>query len=226
VRLLITTCQVEYSGRLSAQLPLAKRLVMVKLDGSVSIHSDGGAYKPLNWMVAPCSVAVEDNPGHGWEQVWTVTNRGSDVLKISLQSIEFDQDFDLGTDPGLEKDGVEAHLQELLAERPQYLESGLNLIQREYPTAIGPVDLLCRSDDGRYIAVEIKRRAGIDGVEQLSRYLDILRRDPLMGQVDGILAAQSIKPQARILAQDRGIECVGLDYDELRGITPDDNRLF
>ena len=226
MRLLIATCEVEYSGRLSARLGLAKRLVMVKSDGSVSIHSDGGAYKPLNWMGAPCSVVIEDPPGDDWVQVWTVTNRGSDVLRISISRIDSDLSFELGCDPGLEKDGVEKHLQELLAGCPQRLQPGLRLVQREYPTPIGPVDLLCRDSAGGHVAVEIKRHGGIDGVEQLTRYLDLLRRDPLLGRVEGILAAQSIKPQARVLAQDRGIDCVTVDYDDLRGAEPDVNRLF
>lgn len=227
MRLLIATCEVDYSGRLSAHLPMARRLVMVKSDGSISVHSDGGAYKPLNWMAAPCTLTVENRPpGDELAAVWTVTNRSSDRLRILIGQIDSDQEFDLGADPGLEKDGVEKHLQELLAARPAHLRPDLSLVQREYFTAIGPVDLLCRSTGGTYVAVEIKRRAEIDGVEQLSRYLELLRRDPLLGEVEGILAAQMIRPQARTLARDRGIGCVTVDYAELRGTEPDDDRLF
>ena len=226
MRILVATCAVDYSGRLTAHLPMAKRLVMVKSDGSVSVHSDGGAYKPLNWMSAPCSLVVENRPpGEDLTQVWTVTNRGSDTLTISIGEVESDHVYDLGIDPGLEKDGVEKHLQELLAARPDQLRPGLRLVQREYFTPIGPVDLLCRSDTG-YVAVEIKRRGEIAGVEQLTRYLDLMRRDPLLGTVEGIFAAQVIKPQARVLARDRGIDCVLVDYDGLRGIEPPDDRLF
>ncbi|MDR2930002.1 MAG: endonuclease NucS [Propionibacteriaceae bacterium] len=227
MRLMVATCEVDYSGRLAAHLPMAKRLVMVKSDGSVSIHADGGAYKPLNWMSAPCSLLVE-NRGDDEEliQVWTVTNRGEDTLRIAISSIESDQMVDLGVDPGLVKDGVEKHLQELLAEHPATLRPGLSLVQREYFTAIGPVDLLCRTATGQYVAVEIKRRGEIDGVEQLTRYLELMRRDPLLGAVEGIFAAQIIRPQARTLAKDRGIDCVTVDYDELRGMEPDVDRLF
>jgi RecB family endonuclease NucS len=227
MRVLIATCEVDYAGRLSAHLPMAKRLVMVKSDGSVSIHSDGGAYKPLNWMGAPCSIEVEDrDPDDDLAQVWTVTNRGSDTLRIAIAAVESDQTYDLGVDPGLEKDGVEKHLQDLLAAHPQSLRDDLILVQREYYTAIGPVDLLCRARTGQYVAVEVKRRGEIDGVEQLTRYLELLRRDPLLSTVEGIFAAQLIKPQARTLAKDRGIACVTVDYDDLRGIEPDDDRLF
>ena len=226
MRLLVATCAVDYSGRLAAHLPMAKRLVMVKADGSVSVHSEGGAYKPLNWMSPPCTLEINHQPlDDDLVEVWTVTNRGSDQLRIAIHEIESDQQYDLGVDPGLVKDGVEKHLQELLAARPEQLRPGLRLVQREYFTAIGPVDLLCRSDSG-YVAVEIKRRGEIAGVEQLTRYLELIRRDPLMGQVEGILAAQIIKPQARTLARDRGIECVIVDYDDLRGIEPADDRLF
>lgn len=227
MRLLIAACEVDYSGRLSAHLPMATRLVMVKSDGSVSIHSDGGAYKPLNWMGAPCSIVIDTQPDDdNLTQVWTVKNQSSDVLRISIGQIESDQQYDLGTDPGLVKDGVEKHLQELLAAHPDRIRQGLRLVQREYFTAIGPVDLLCRAANGTHVAVEIKRRGEIDGVEQLTRYLELMRRDPLLGTVEGILAAQVIKPQARTLARDRGIECVSVDYDELRGIEPEDDRLF
>ena len=205
---------------------MAKRLVMVKSDGSVSIHSETGAYKPLNWMTAPCTMTVENRPGDDEvAQVWTVTNN-TDQLRISIASIESDAAFDLGQEPGLVKDGVEKHLQELLAAHPTTIRPDLSLVQREYYTAIGPVDLLCRSTSGTHVAVEIKRRGEIDGVEQLTRYLDLMRRDPLLGTVEGIFAAQVIKPQARTLANDRGIACVSVDYDALRGIEPDEDRLF
>ena len=227
MRLLIATCQVDYTGRLTAHLPMAKRLVMVKSDGSVSIHSDGGAYKPLNWMAAPCSMVVEHEPeDESLTEIWTVTNKGSDVLRILIGEVESDNLHELGTDPGLEKDGVEKHLQELLAAHPEKLRADLSLVQREYPTAIGPVDLLCRSTSKTHVAIEVKRRGEIDGVEQLTRYLELLRRDSLLGTVEGIFAAQLIKPQARVLAQDRGIHCVTVDYDELRGLEPSENRLF
>ena len=205
---------------------MAKRLVMVKSDGSVSIHSETGAYKPLNWMTAPCSMIVENRLGDDEVvQVWTVTNN-TDQLRISIASIESDATYDLGQEPGLVKDGVEKHLQELLAAHPTTIRPDLSLVQREYYTAIGPVDLLCRSTSGTHVAVEIKRRGEIDGVEQLTRYLDLMRRDPLLGTVEGIFAAQVIKPQARTLAADRGIACVTVDYDALRGIEPDEDRLF
>lgn len=223
MRLVVATCEVDYSGRLSAHLPMAKRLIMIKSDGSVSIHSDGGAYKPLNWMGAPCTLTVEQANDH---TVWCVSGKGSDMLRISLSEIESDREYDLGIDPGLEKDGVEKHLQELLAAHPATLRPGLSLVRREYATPIGPVDLLCRSDTGTYVAVEVKRRGEIDGVEQLTRYLDLMRRDPLLGDVEGIFAAQVIKPQAKVLANDRGIACVSVDYDALRGLEPDDDRLF
>jgi endonuclease len=219
VRLVIARCAVDYLGRLTAHLPPAVRLVMVKADGSVSIHADDRAYKPLNWMSPPCR--IEEAPG-----VWRVVNRAGEELRITLEEIFQDTSYDLGPDPGLVKDGVEAHLQELLAAAPQVLGDGFTLVRREYPTAIGPVDLLCRDVGGATVAVEVKRRGEIDGVEQLSRYLDLLGRDPLLAPVSGVLAAQEIKPQARVLAQDRGIRCVVLDYNALRGIERDELRLF
>jgi hypothetical protein len=219
VRLVIARCTVDYLGRLTAHLPPAVRLVMVKADGSVSIHADDRAYKPLNWMSPPCR--IEEAPG-----VWRVVNRAGEELRIMLEEIFQDTSYDLGPDPGLVKDGVEAHLQALLAAAPHVLGDGFTLVRREYPTAIGPVDLLCRDVGGATVAVEVKRRGEIDGVEQLSRYLDLLGRDPLLAPVSGVLAAQEIKPQARVLAQDRGIRCVVLDYNALRGIERDDLRLF
>jgi endonuclease len=219
VRLVIARCSVDYIGRLTAHLPPAVRLLMVKADGSVSIHADDRAYKPLNWMSPPCR--VEEAPG-----VWRVVNKAGEELRVTLEEIFHDSSHELGTDPGLVKDGVEAHLQELLAAAPAVLGEGFTLVRREFPTAIGPVDLLCRDGTGGTVAVEIKRRGEIDGVEQLSRYLELLGRDPLLAPVTGVFAAQEIKPQARVLAQDRGIRCVVLDYAALRGLDRDDLTLF
>jgi endonuclease len=219
VRLVIARCTVDYAGRLTAHLPSAVRLLLVKADGSVSVHADDRAYKPLNWMSPPCRLTEE--PGS-----WVVRNKADETLTITLEEIQHDSQHDLGVDPGLVKDGVEAHLQELLAEHVHTLGEGWSLVRREYPTAIGPVDLLCRDDSGGSVAVEIKRRGEIDGVEQLTRYLELLNRDPLLAPVAGIFAAQQIKPQARVLATDRGIRCVTLDYDALRGIESDEFRLF
>jgi RecB family endonuclease NucS len=210
---------VDYIGRLTAHLPTAVRLVMVKADGSVSIHADDRAYKPLNWMSPPCR--VEEAPG-----VWRVVNKAGEELRITLDEVIHDSSHDLGVDPGLQKDGVEAHLQELLAADPTVLGDGFTLVRREYPTAIGPVDLLCRDANGRSVAVEVKRRGEIDGVEQLTRYLELLGRDPLLAPVKGVFAAQEIKPQARVLAEDRGIRCVVLDYNTLRGVVKDELTLF
>ncbi|GGV08593.1 MULTISPECIES: endonuclease NucS [Kitasatospora] len=219
MRLVIARCSVDYAGRLSAHLPSATRLILVKADGSVSIHADDRAYKPLNWMSPPCSLKET-------EGTWTVVNKAGEKLIITLEEVLHDSSHELGVDPGLVKDGVEAHLQELLADRMEVLGSGWALIRREYPTAIGPVDILCRDSDGATVAVEIKRRGEIDGVEQLTRYLELLNRDPLLAPVKGVFAAQEIKPQARVLATDRGIGCVVLDYDELRGIEDDKLKLF
>ncbi|MFD4654947.1 endonuclease NucS [Kitasatospora sp. NPDC058444] len=219
MRLVIARCSVDYAGRLSAHLPSATRLILVKADGSVSIHADDRAYKPLNWMSPPCVLKEADG-------VWTVENKAGEKLIITLEEVLHDSSHELGVDPGLIKDGVEAHLQELLADRMEVLGAGWSLIRREYPTAIGPVDILCRDADGTTVAVEIKRRGEIDGVEQLTRYLELLNRDPLLAPVKGIFAAQEIKPQARVLATDRGIGCVVLDYDELRGIDDDKLKLF
>ncbi len=219
MRLVIARCSVDYAGRLSAHLPSATRLILVKADGSVSIHADDRAYKPLNWMSPPCTLKQADGS-------WTVTNKAGEKLIITLEEVLHDSSHELGVDPGLVKDGVEAHLQELLADRMEVLGAGWSLIRREYPTAIGPVDILCRDSDGSTVAIEIKRRGEIDGVEQLTRYLELLNRDPLLAPVKGVFAAQEIKPQARVLATDRGIGCVVLDYDELRGIDDDKLKLF
>ena len=238
MRLVIARCSVDYVGRLTAHLPEALRLLIVKADGSVLVHSDGGSYKPLNWMSPPCRLAEE--PGR-----WTVTGQKGETLIITLTEVVSDTSVELGVDPGLVKDGVEAHLQELLAAQVGLLGDGWRLVRREYPTPIGPVDLMCRDRAGVSVAVEIKRRgeidgpdfaestasaggvhvavevkrvAGIDAVEQLTRYLELLNRDPLLRPVKGVLAAQSIRPQARTLAEDRGIRCVVLDYEAMRGI--------
>lgn len=210
MRLVVATCSVDYRGRLSARLPVARRLILVKADGSVSVHSDGGAYKPLNWMMPPCRLLIEPDR-------WVVSNDKGETLTILIDEVHSDESHDLGVDPGLEKDGVEAHLQELLAANLEALGSGFSLIRREYPTDIGPVDLLCRDSQGRVVAIEIKRRGEIDGVEQLSRYLKRLELDGRFRPVRGILAAQQIKPQARVLATSRGIDCVEIDYERLRG---------
>lgn len=221
MRLVVAECTVTYVGRLSAHLPRATRLIMFKSDGSVLIHSDGGSYKPLNWMSPPCT--VRDS---GDSRVISVVNKAGEELTIEIHVIHADHTHDLGVDPGLIKDGVEAHLQKLLAENLSPLGEGYTLIRREYPTAIGPVDLLCRSAQGVTIAVEVKRRGEIDGVEQLTRYLELLNRDPLIAPVQGVFAAQEIKPQARTLALDRGISCVTLDYEALKGTDDSSLRLF
>jgi RecB family endonuclease NucS len=221
MRLVLARCTVDYEGRLSAHLPEAVRLIMVKADGCVAIHADGGAYKPLNWMNAPNRLTIDDDAG-----VWTVTNAKGETLTITLHDVVNDLSHELGVDPGLRKDGVEAHLQELLAANPTAIAEGLRLVRREYPTDIGPVDLLCKAADGSTVAVEIKRRGEIDGVEQLARYLEFLNRDPLLRPVRGMFVAQEIKPQAKVLAGTRSIACVEVDYDELRGIESDELRLF
>ena len=227
VRLVIAECQVDYVGRLTAHLPMARRLLLIKSDGSVSVHADDRAYKPLNWMSPPCWLTEEPADADSSAQaIWVVTNKAGEQLRITINDIEHDSSHELGVDPGLVKDGVEAHLQELLAEHVTTLGDGYTLIRREYMTAIGPVDLLCRDADGQTVAVEIKRRGEIDGVEQLTRYLDLLNRDATLAPVAGIFAAQQIKPQAKTLATDRGIRCVTLDYDRLRGTESTEFRLF
>jgi RecB family endonuclease NucS len=217
VRLVIATCSVDYVGRLTAHLPMATRLLLVKADGSVSIHADDRAYKPLMWMSPPCSTVDVDG-------VWTVTNKGGEQLVITVEEVLSDVSHDLGPDPGLVKDGVEKHLQELLADRCHVLGAGWTLVQREYSTDIGPVDLLVRDSSGAHVLVEVKRHAEIDGVEQLTRYLQ--RVSTVLGDVRGVLAAQSFKPQAKVLAADRGITCVQLDYDALRGMDSSTPTLF
>ncbi|EWT05568.1 hypothetical protein N864_03855 [Intrasporangium chromatireducens Q5-1] len=231
MRLVIARCSVDYNGRLTAHLPLATRLLLVKADGSVLVHSDGGSYKPLNWMAPPCSMAeVEPDEAQAEEgavAAWKVVHaKSGDSLTVSIHEVLHDSAHELGVDPGLVKDGVEAHLQELLAEHIHTLGHGWSLVRREYMTAIGPVDILAKDHTGTSVAVEIKRRGEIDGVEQLTRYLELMNRDPHLAPVRGVFAAQAIKPQARTLAEDRGIRCVVLDYDALKGIDDAESRLF
>lgn len=231
MRLVIAECSVDYAGRLSAHLPLATRLLMVKSDGSLLVHSDGGSYKPLNWMSPPCTLSVlepdEQQLEAGVREIWRVSHaKTADMLIVSIHRVLHDSAHELGIDPGLQKDGVEAHLQKLLADQIHLLGEGHTLVRREYMTAIGPVDILARDAAGSTVAVELKRRGDIDGVEQLTRYLELLNRDPLLAPVAGVFAAQEIKPQARTLAEDRGIRCLVLDYDAMRGIDDSDSRLF
>lgn len=219
MRLVVARCSVQYTGRLDALLPEAIRLIMVKADGCVAVHSDGGAYKPLNWMTAPNSISEVDG-------YWIVTNPKGESLTITLHEVFSDHHHDLGDDPGLQKDGVESHLQELLAALPESIEEGLSLVRREWPTAIGPVDLMCRDASGNYVAIEVKRRGEIDGVEQLARYLEVLRSDATLVGLRGVFVAQVIKPQARVIAEQRGISWAEVDYDDLRGRRPEELRLF
>ena len=223
MRLVVARCAVSYEGRLGARLEPAIRLIVCKADGSVAVHSDARAYKPLNWMSPPCWLTEEPD---GPLPVWVVQNKAGEQLRITVEDIEHDSSHELGVDPGLVKDGVESHLQALLAEHVELLGAGYTLVRREYMTPIGPVDLLCRDQAGRSVAVEIKRRGEIDGVEQLTRYLELLNRDTVLAPVSGVFAAQQIKPQARTLATDRGIRCVTLDYDEMRGMDSSEFRLF
>jgi RecB family endonuclease NucS len=231
VRLVVARCSVDYAGRLSAHLPLGTRLLVLKNDGSVLVHADTLSYKPLNWMSPPCVLTVveagEDQRDAGVTEIWKVAQaKTADLLVISIHEILHDSSHDLGIDPGLQKDGVEADLQKLLAEQIELLGDGYRLVRREYMTAIGPVDILARDAAGASVAIEIKRRGDIDGVEQLTRYLELMNRDPLLAPVAGVFAAQEIKPQARTLAQDRGIRCLLLDYDAMRGMDDAHQRLF
>ena len=219
MRLVVARCTVDYRGRLDAHLPEAVRLIMVKADGCVAIHADGGAYKPLNWMNAPNTLV--DHGDH-----WTVTNPKGEELTVRLLEVFTQTSHEFGDDPGLQKDGVEAHLQELLAASPHAIEGGLTLVRREYPTAIGPIDLVCRDTNDQVVAIEVKRRGDIDGVEQLARYIERLHLDSSLGAVRGVFVAQSVKPQARVLAEARGFRVVEVDYDELRGMKPDELKLF
>ncbi len=224
MRLVIARCQVDYRGRLTAHLPTADRLILVKADGSISIHSDDRAYKPLNWMNPPCTITTD--VGDDGTGTWTVVSKKGEELEITIEEVHSDTARDLGEEPGLVKAGVEAHLQELLAERCEVIGEGFSLVRREYPTDIGPVDLLCRDADGAAVAVEVKRRGEIDGVEQLTRYLEFLNKDTRMAPVRGVFVAELIKPQAKVLAAERGIACVEVDYDELQGIESSELRLF
>ena len=231
MRLVIARCSVDYAGRLSAHLPLATRLLLLKADGSVLVHSDSLSYKPLNWMSPPCTVVTldpdDDQADAGVAEIWKVTQaKTADLLVISIHEILHDSNHELGLDPGLQKDGVEAHLQKLLAEQIELAGDGWRLVRREYMTAIGPVDILATDDSGHSVAIEIKRRGDIDGVEQLTRYLELMNRDPHLAPVSGVFAAQEIKPQARMLAEDRGIRCLLLDYDAMRGLDDSHHRLF
>ena len=237
MRLVIARCQVDYAGKLTAHLSMAPRLLVVKADGSVSVHADDKAYKPLNWMSAPCTLTVREAPDDlaattadldaSLHEVWEVRNTSGDTLQIAIAEILHDSSHDLGVDPGLQKDGVEKHLQALLAENPSALGEGWTLVQREYYTPIGPVDMLCRDAKGGYVAIEVKRRGEIDGVEQLTRYLELMRREQRFATLTGVLAAQQVKPQARVLAADRGIAVITVDYDALRGLdTTSEDRLF
>jgi RecB family endonuclease NucS len=219
VRLVVADCTVEYSGRLGARLPRALRLLLFKADGSLAIHADAKAYKPLNWMNPPCTI-TEDGT------TVTVCNPKDETLVIELHDVLFDERFELGDDPGLAKDGVEAELQELLAARVQALRDDYRLVRREYPTDVGPVDLLCRDGEGRAVVVEVKRVGEIAGVEQLLRYQERLDRDGTLAPTRGVFVATRIKPQARVFAESRGVECVEIDLDELRGGAPPDLRLF
>ena len=220
----------DYVGRLDAHLPMADRLLIVKADGSVSVHADDRAYKPLNWMTPPCTLkesAIEDLDGDDTGEIlWLVENPKGEQLRITIEEIHEEISYDIGEDPGLVKDGVEAHLQELLADQIDTLGERYTLVRREYPTAIGPVDIMAKDENNNNVAIEVKRRGGIDGVEQLTRYLELLNRDELLAPVSGVFAAQEIKPQARTLAEDRGIRCVVLDYQELRGLESNELRLF
>ena len=231
MRLVIARCSVDYTGRLNAHLPLATRLLVHKGDGSLLVHSDGGSYKPLNWMSPPCTLTLQApddaDADDGVVELWKVTHaKTGDALLVRIYEVLHDTSHELGLDPGLVKDGVEADLQRLLAEQVDVIGDGLTLVRREFPTAIGPVDLLLRDATGGTIAVEVKRRGDIDGVEQLTRYLELLGRDPHLAPVTGVFAAQEIKPQARVLAADRGIRCVTLDYDGMKGVDSGAPRLF
>ncbi|OYX54901.1 MAG: endonuclease [Micrococcales bacterium 32-70-13] len=231
MRLVIARCSVDYAGRLSAHLPLATRLLIHKSDGSLLVHADALSYKPLNWMSPPCTLVInepdDDQREAGVLELWRVTHaKTADLLVVSIHEVLHDSAHELGVDPGLQKDGVEAHLQKLLAEHIELLGEGYSLVRREYMTAIGPVDILARDASGASVAVEIKRRGGIDGVEQLTRYLELMNRDPLLAPVAGVFAAQEITPQARTLAEDRGIRCLLLDYDAMRGMDDGVPRLF
>ncbi|MCI6773964.1 endonuclease NucS [uncultured Bifidobacterium sp.] len=234
MRIIVADCSAEYTGRLQATLPMARRVLLIKADNSLLIFSELGSYKPLNWMASPCTITditpdyADDDPATEVPQkvIRAAATKSTDILEVTLQHIYSDETYDLGEDPGLIKDGVEDHLQRYLAEQIERIGEGATLVRREYPTAIGPVDIMAVDANGVHVAIEIKRHGGIDGVEQLTRYCELLNRDPLLAPVRGIFAAQTITPQARTLATDRGFECLLLDYDEMRGVEDDSLRLF
>lgn len=234
MRIIVADCSAEYTGRLQATLPMARRVLLIKADNSLLIFSELGSYKPLNWMASPCTITditpdyADDDPATEVPQkvIRAAATKSTDILEVTLQHIYSDETYDLGEDPGLIKDGVEDHLQRYLAEQIERIGEGATLVRREYPTAIGPVDIMAIDGSGMHVAIEIKRHGGIDGVEQLTRYCELLNRDPLLAPVRGIFAAQTITPQARTLATDRGFECLLLDYDEMRGVEDDSLRLF
>ena len=234
MRIIVADCSAEYTGRLQATLPMARRVLLIKADNSLLIFSELGSYKPLNWMASPCTITditpdyADDDPATEAPQkvIRATATKSTDILEVTLQHIYSDETYDLGDDQGLIKDGVEDHLQRYLAEQIERIGEGATLVRREYPTAIGPVDIMAVDGSGVHVAIEIKRHGGIDGVEQLTRYCELLNRDPLLAPVRGIFAAQTITPQARTLATDRGFECLLLDYDEMRGVEDDSLRLF
>ena len=234
MRIIVADCSAEYTGRLQATPPMARRVLLIKADNSLLIFSELGSYKPLNWMASPCTITditpdyADDDPATEVPQkvIRATATKSTDILEVTLQHIYSDETYDLGEDPGLIKDGVEDHLQRYLAEQIERIGEGATLVRREYPTAIGPVDIMAVDGSGVHVAIEIKRHGGIDGVEQLTRYCELLNRDPLLAPVRGIFAAQTITPQARTLATDRGFECLLLDYDEMRGVEDDSLRLF
>lgn len=239
MRIIVADCSAQYTGRLNASLPRAKRVIMIKADQSCLIFSEIGSYKPLNWMAAPCTLREIDSTSERYERLsdemgfadvpvylQVAANKSNDMLNIALWEIHSDEKFDLGEDPGLDKDGVEAHLQKYLAEQIERAGVGMKLVRREFPTAIGPVDIMAIDGAGEHVAIEIKRHGGIDGVEQLTRYCELLNRDPLLAPVRGIFAAQTITPQARTLAEDRGFECLILDYEDMKGTDGDELMLF
>jgi RecB family endonuclease NucS len=228
MRLIVARCEVRYSGRLDALLPEALRLLMIKSDGSVMVHADTGGYKPQNWMTPPTVIETEEDADGVLAHMVVRKRAGAteDRLDIAISEVLSDVTHDMGEAAALEKDGVEAHLQELLAEQPHWCGEGFRLVRREWPTDIGPVDLMCRDDEDGWVAVEIKRVATIEAVEQLTRYLERLREDPAMSDVKGVLAAQQIKPQARVLAESRGMRCVEVDLAVLRGEREPDLTLF
>ncbi|WEV64283.1 endonuclease NucS [Bifidobacterium sp. ESL0732] len=234
MRIIVADCSAVYSGRLNASLPMAKRVLMIKADQSLLIFSELGSYKPLNWMAAPCTIKevtpesnAEDADEEAPEKVFRVAaQKSTDVLEVTVQHVYSDETYDLGEDPGLVKDGVEDHLQYYLAAQIERIGKGAKLVRREYPTPVGPVDIMAIDGNGQHVAIEIKRHGGIDGVEQLTRYVKLLNKDPLLAPVRGMFAAQTITPQARVLATERGFDCLILDYEDMKGTDDDSLRLF